>query len=514
MPFASFRQFGGRAPAEPIPRRQKCVASAAAATLLWATWALTASTPATLLVATALSALTFALLFVPVGGEDSAASAKLNLSRLLRFPLFWIGVLLWLYIVAQGCAPGLSVIWKETSWSLKLVPDAPQWFPTGIDAPFGFETSIGGNAWRELCHFGSAWLLLCALWCGVRSRRLWKALLWAFALNALVLAGFGLYRLAMGTGASYLGVKGFQFFSAFSYKNHAGAFFTLAIAVCAGLGLRQWREAARECRRGGPHLILLVFGLIFLGTVFATKSVGGVFLAVCWLPLALVLVAFSGLMSRDAWIPFGVFLLMLLGVAGTWWATADTSVFFSRVDQKVAEGELPDVEGAVAREENPFETFSLDKGSRAELRRLSAKMYRQNTHTEIFGWGAGAYRWVAPVFQLSMDEFTRVDRRTGKKRLISRTEYAHCDPWHFLVEWGAVGGGIFFAGVAWFFGWALLNVRRWRASSVALLAGTLIFCAHACVEFVSFNLALLFSVAFLAAAFRADLRRDGDGRSR
>ena len=505
------------APESAVPRRQKLIATAAAVTLIWSTWALTASTAFTLVVATGLAALTFACLFLPVGTPDSAASAKRNCARLMKFPLFWLGLALGIYMAVQACIPGAELIWQGTRWRVHLLEEAPGWLPTGIDGGFGFESQEGMNAWRQLCIFGTPWLLLCALWCGLRSRTLWKVLLWCFLLNAVVLAGFGLYRSAFGI-YSYLGETKYQFFSVFSYKNHAGAFFVLAMAVCAGLGLRSWRNSALAGKHGGAYLILLIFGLLFLGAAFATKSVGAVFLGVLWLPLIVVLICFSGLMTRASWITAAVFLSMLLCVAGTWWATANTELFFSRVDKKVADGELPDIERVIHHEEQGgvrdelAETFSLDKGPRADLRKLSAKMFHYNTHAEIFGWGAGSYRWVAPAFQLTMPEFVKVNKRSGKIYLPTRTAYAHCDPWQFLVEWGYVGAGIFFAGVLWFWGFALWNFRRWRASSVALLAGIGIFSAHACVEFVSFNPALLLSVALLAAAFKADLSRGNRGR--
>lgn len=498
----------------PVPRRQKVIAGATALTLIVSTWALTATTATTVLVATGLAALTFACLFLPTGAPDSAESAKRNFFRLIKFPLFWIGILLWIYICIQGCNPSMSVEWLERTWRFDRLENVTEWLPTGVEAGFGFEPKMGMNAWRQLCIFGIPWLILCALWCGLRSRRAWKFLLWAVLLNAVVLAGFGLYRSCFGI-RSYLGIGApYQFFSVFSYKNHAGEFFVLAMAICAGLGLRSWRTAVLAGKHGGAYLILLIFGLLFLGTAFATKSVGAVFLGVLWLPLIILLICCSGLMTRSSWITAGVFFAMILCVAGTWWTTANTDVFFSRVDKKVADGELPDIErvihaeGGIEEHDELAETFSLDKGPRADLRKLSAKMFNRNTHTMLFGWGAGSYRWVAPVFQTTMPEFTKINKRTGKKYLPTRTAYAHCDPWHFLVEWGAVGAGIFFSGIAWFWGFALWNFRRWRTSSVAFLAGIAIFSAHACVEFVSFNPALMLVVALLAAAFKADLSRE------
>ncbi len=495
-----------------VPLRQKMITAGACITFVWTTWALAGQTVFTLTCSTAFSILTFLLLFIPNGEYGNTSEIRQNIRNLLHFPLFWIGLAMMAYITIQGLNPAVTVIMAGKGWKLHLLRDVIAWLPTGVDAPFA---GPGGmNAWRQMCIFGSAWLMLSTLWCGLSSRRMWKILFCVFVANAIALAVLGLYRIS--TGTTYLfDYRGFYFFSSFSYKNHAGEFFVLSISVCVALGLHLWRSTVERGSRGGAHLLLIICGLILLGTVFATKSVAAVFLGVIWLPLSVALIIFSKLLNRASIVAVGIFVIMLVGLAGTWWMTVNTDSFFYRVDAKTRVGELPtventigtEIEGTKEAEKPPVEKFSLDKGERAELRKLSWKMFHQNHHTEIFGWGAGGYRWIAPTFQRTMPEFLRTTR-DGKVRLRSRTEYAHCDPLHMIVEWGSVGAGIFFAGIAWFIFFAIRKFRYWRVSSAALFAGLVLFCAHACVDFVSYNPALILCVAIVTAGFRANLKHE------
>ncbi|MCD8283278.1 MAG: O-antigen ligase family protein [Opitutae bacterium] len=506
--------------ARPVSLRQKMITAAACITIVWTTWALAGQTPFTLSVSVIFSLLTFLLLFIPNGEIGNVAGIRQKVHDIVRFPPFWLGLLLLIYMVVQAQNPAVLVDLGEKSWRLHTLPDAIPWLPTGVDAPFSVGAG-GMNAWRQICVFGSAWLLLCALWCGLHSRLMWEILLCVFLANAVILGGLGLYRISTGT-THLFDYSRLTFFSTFSYRNQGGAFFVLAISVCVALGLRYWRAAVQRGLRGGAYLLMLICGLILLGVVFATKSVASVFLGVLWLPLSLLLIIASRLLTRASFIAIGIFAALLLALAGTWWCTVDTEAFFARVDSKAKVGELPTVENTIGvelatdldadnpdedYENEPVERFSLDKGGRAELRRLSWKMFHQNRHMETFGWGAGSYRWIAPVFQKTMPEFLKTNRR-GETYLPYKTEYAHCDPLQMLVEWGVVGAGIFFVGVAGFVLFAIRNFRRWRVSSVALLLGLAIFCAHSCVDFLTYNPALLLCVATVASAFHADLRRD------
>ncbi len=509
---AAKKVFGTRTE---VTRRQQMLTAGTALTLVWTTWALSGQTPFTLSVSVIFAALTFSLLFIPNGEFRNKEEIRRNCREIQRFPLFWIGLRVFAYMIFQTLNPAIVVEFQGSIWKLRTLKENVAFpnLPTGIDAPFSGK-KISGNAWRQLCIFGSAWLLLNALWVGLHSRRMWKLLLWIFTGNALALAFLGFSKIA--SGKTTLFNYKFAFFSTFSYENHAGEFFLLAIAVCVALGLDCWKKAVREGKRGGVHLPLIVCGLILFGTVFATKSVGATLLGAIWMPLSVALILSTRLISRDSWIAISVFVLMLGGLAGTWCLTTNTNVFFSKFDQKASKGELPTIENTLGVERagteisgvpaaKKVEKFSLEKGDRADLRKLSWKMFHYSSHVEIFGWGAGSYRWVAPAFQKTMPEFTRKNKE-GKTYLPTRTEYAHCDPLQILVELGAVGFGIVTSGVLWLAFFAAKNFRRFTVQAFALFAGTLFFAAHSCVDFVSYNPALILCLAFLIAGFKAFLR--------
>ncbi|MBI2496992.1 MAG: hypothetical protein HYV75_03385 [Opitutae bacterium] len=115
-----------------------------------------------------------------------ATSYRLSpLPRLLKFPLFWIGLALLGYIVLQALNP--SWVWERnaTTWWLRRVNDIP-WLPTSIDTPFE-----RFNLWRQFIIYASAWLTVCTVWVGFTRRRSLQLLLTILVINATVLAGVG-----------------------------------------------------------------------------------------------------------------------------------------------------------------------------------------------------------------------------------------------------------------------------------------------------------------------------------
>lgn len=470
------------------PRRERWIAGLAALTVCSTLWNASGMAAVPVVVSASLAGLTLLSLFFPMFTEDSAASAKENFRRLTRFPGFWLGVLLFALMLCQHLNASREIVLQgETWWKIFYIPDHVGWLPNGVDAPFGLDGNRHGmNALRQMCVFGSAWLVLCALWCGVRSRRIRTWLAWALSLNALLLAVFCLLRWSNGMTSEYLGYKTGvgSFFGVFSYKNHAAQFFVLSLALSVSLALTTWRRNTENFRRSGAHVLLAAFSFFLWIAALCTASFAGIVEAAAWLILVPALIFSSGLMRRSTWIAFGVVSAMIAGLAAVWFATADMHGTWDKIEAK----------------------FSLMKkeqiDDRAPLRELSWTMFTRSPARERFGWGAGSYRWIAHTFQRQMPEF--LDK---KGRLKSWTEYAHCDPLQMLAEWGAVGAGIFFAGTLWFFAFAAARIRRWRVSSVALLCGIVFFAAHSAMDFVSYNPALLQTLAVLVVGFRWSLRR-------
>lgn len=475
-----------------IERREKLIALFATMTLTQVLWFVAGAVPESHLLATVLSVLTFSWLFLPTKQRGCSASAKENLFRLIKFPLFWIGLALMIYMTIQALNPKMEATFRVLYWKLFVV-DYVKWLPSGVDAIFGFDAPMGMNAWRMICLFGSAWLMLCALWCGVRTWRVWKVLMYFFVLLACVLAAFGMWRLAHGEFELF-GYKGCLFFSTFPYKNHAAQFFLLALAAAVALGFRVWRANMRREKTAGSHFFFAATAIGFLITIFMTGSAGGLAIAIIWIPLLIVLILASDLLNKESMISSAFAGIALIGLVFFWVRTSETSLLQKKFETRLG-----------FKEEKSHVYYA----TRADFRELSSKMFHYNWETELFGWGAGSYCWIAPRFQMQMKAFTRpLKSNPDYKCFKSRAEYAHCDPWNMLCEWGYLGAGIFFSGVIWFFGYAIWNYRHWSVSSVALFAGTLGFAGHSLVDFVSYNPALLLTLAFLMAAFRADLSRN------
>jgi O-antigen ligase len=214
------------------------------------------------------------------GFARQTALGEQPLSRLVRFPLFWLGAALLAYIAVQALNP--SWVWQrnETSWWLRRVDDIA-WLPTSIDAPFA-----RSNAWRELVVYASAWLTLCTVWVGLTRRRALEALLVVVLVNAVVLALVGYVEKAFSPDA-FLGAFAWPFghsaFASFIYKNHAGAFFALAAALAVVLALRAHDRGLRRGQKSTPAGLFVLAALVLATAVLATASRGACITLACFL---------------------------------------------------------------------------------------------------------------------------------------------------------------------------------------------------------------------------------------
>ncbi|MCR5184089.1 MAG: O-antigen ligase family protein [Opitutales bacterium] len=505
-----------------MDRRQVLITVFAAITMIVTVWLYGGHNPWMLCVSAACSIFTFLWLFLPTSEHGCGQSAKENFFKLLRFPLFWIGLLLFAYILVQWARPQYEMLLGGKVWHMFKIIDQPSMaFPTSISAPFGFgEKTACTSPLRQFCILGNAWLMLCTLWCGLSSRRAIKWLTLIFIGNALLAAMFGIYQQVMGINY-YLGARTFHF-GPFFYTNHAAEFFAMNIALCTGIALRSWRESAMRFERGGWHLPLAVVALFFIIAAIATNSIGGSFIAIAWIPIAVVLIFCSRLLDKKSIVFFSVFAAVIAGLGVFWFSNANLNAYFNKIDAKIKNSEIPDIAGenenatnpATAEDKEEKKFFVFAQGDRKKLRDLSEKIYFYNPqsgdwwtdhHTQIYGWGAGSYRWIAPAFQRKMPELSYLNKKTGKREIHSYANYAHCDIWNMLVEWGAAGTGIFICGVLWFWGWALANIRRWRLSSVAYLVGIALFIFHGTVDFMIYSPFLALTLALIVANFKLDL---------
>ncbi len=473
------------------PLRERIVGALSAAAVISTLWNVSGMAALPVVISVALAGTAFLSAFVPLPFEDGSREiGRDNRRKLLRFPGFWFGAVLFALMLCQHFNPSLEVFLPESGWwEIGYFESYVKFLPNGITAPFGLDGNrLGMNALRQICVFGGAWLLFCTLWCGLRSRRARTWLTWALVINSVLLAVFCLLRWSNDLTKEFLGyTTGVgSFFGVFSYKNHAGEFFVMGLALTTALSLTTWRHNVEKYKKSGAHVLLAVFALFLWIAGLCTASFAVIVECAAWILIVPVLILTSGLMRRTAWIA-GTFVgVMIVGLAVVWFATADMNSTWKKIETK-------------------YELMKKEEiDDRAPLRELTLKMAERNDTRKWLGWGAGSYRWIAPAFQAGMPEFLN-----KKGQLKTRTEYAHCDPLQMLAEWGRVGAGIFFAGTLYFFVFVLKNFRRWRGATVALLCGILFFISHATMDFVSYNPGLLQMLAVLAVGVKWSFKQQG-----
>ncbi len=477
-----------------LPRREKLIASLSALTLvlavvaystvpLWAQWWVFG-----------LSALTFLCLFLPVGYDGLLSNSPMeSWRRLRRFPIFWLGLLLFGLMLAQSLNPAWIVEVGEKTTRVRPNPAHVGWLPIGVDAPFSSKATLGGmNGWRQMLLFSGPWFLLCAWWAGMERRRSWVGVAWTVLVLGLILVGWGA-QMRIGNTFELNGLYNHgntSFFATFLYQNQAAAWYSLLFALAVGMALWHWERAvAGRANKGGPHFLASGFAvMIALGMVFTLSFGGMVTLAVLLLVCTPVAVLWDWIrhgVEKNLVIGLGVSAMLLAVVAGVFVTTSD----------------LQEVEQKLRRKFDLAHKQSLD--DRAPLRRATWSLitYRDNDYL-LYGYGAGSYRWLSPGFLRQQPEF-----RNKQGKLTHRTNYAHCDWLQMIAEWGVLGFGLVALGLLWTV-WRFLRAwRRWTPVVFMFLAGALLFMAHAWMEFLIYSPPLLGLFFFIVlAAYRIGLK--------
>lgn len=427
----------------PLHSLEKAILILVAGHLCFLPWALGTMHPWSQLVSLGLSSVAFCLALIPrklsqtdmhVGGTKSAdqtvvpdaASSRAKtyrvspLPRLLRFPLFWIGLALLAYIAIQGLNP--SWVWTRnaTSWWLVRSDDI-RWLPTSIDAPFD-----RFNVWRQFIIYLSAWFTICTIWIGFTRRRSLQALLVAVLINAVVLAIVGMVHRIVSPYAFfgfYRWPAGHSAFASFIYKNHAGAFFSLIASLAVALALWTSSRGMRNGRRSTPAGILIFGALLLFAAVLLSASRGA----------AITLVGFGLLVSL--WVFFRnwrvptqntsnrtITLLLVLVFAGTLFGTVRYLDFsgVARHFNVLAKDPMSSIEGRL---------MAYDSG---------AAMLKEHW---LRGVGAGGFRHLFPEY------LKKYSAASDEGRLF--WEHVHRDWLELPIELGLVGTLLLCLGAGW-----------------------------------------------------------------
>jgi hypothetical protein len=435
-------------------------------TLLWVVgahlvflpWALGTMRPWAQIISLVLAALSFVLCLLPRNYTEEhtgAASFRLlTFPKLLRFPIFWLGLALLGLVLTQALNPAWTVMTDgKLVWS-RQIPHT-SWLPPGVEAPFE-----KWGPWRMLAIFSSAWLTACAIWVGFTRRRTVQVLLIALACNGLLLGLFGIAQRLVGNGKMFWFFESPNpsFFSSFIYKNHGGAYLDLTLAVSCGLAAWYYLRGLRRLEKSNPSGVLAFFSTCIAVSVLTSYARGATLVMLVFLLASIGAFVFHQFTAASEHRkPIVTIVLILI-----------FGYFLKTGLEALRSGEAWDrLKSGVMRED-----LSLEMRERAT--KASLEMLGENWR---LGVGAGSYRFIFPIYQHRHPEL--VEYR-GQRQY---WEHAHNDLIQFPIELGLTGIVIFVAGLGWFV-FTLLRSYFWEnALTTSVLFGLLLVLAYGWWDF-------------------------------
>lgn len=491
----------------PLHPLERALVVVAGAQLCFMPWALGSMVLWAQLVALGLAVAAFALSLITRHHDEGFSGRErfrlVMWRRLVRFPLFWIGLVFLGYIALQGANPSWRVLFVEkNAFGTVFIKDHIRWLPTGVAAPFG---DIGDqNTWRVLIIYGEAWLLACALWVGLTRRRAVVAILTIMVVNAALIGLVAFLQRVTDTGHMLWIYKADRsmFVGSILYKNHAGAFFNMALACALALGVWHYRRAAQRMVRSGPTPLFGLCALIVSMVVVISYSRTATVLLVAYLaivvPALLIGLLMSAKQSRNLGI--GVLLgVLLIGVS-------------------VAAGYVLRYDKTITRLEQAIDQVQEGKGDslveRIVVGKATFAMARDRLWT---GWGSGSFMWVFPLYQQDYPEINwRKVHPNSKAAPKKFWRDAHNDYAQLLMELGVIGvtlgAGLLITGVV-----IIIGAGGFRQPHILLLVGGLVLILiHGWVDCHTVNPAVLctFSAILILAGRWAQLEQPRSSRGR
>lgn len=426
-----------------------------AVNLLFMPWALGAMHLPAQIASAVLAVAAFAVGLVPrTYSADESGRDPFRLvpwRRLLRFPVFWLGLALMAYVALQGCNP----VWTYTTdgkvfWMTRIT--GADWLPPGVRVPFE-----KWGPWRVWMVFGSAWLTACAVWIGFTRRRSLQILVGALAANGLLVALLGVAQRMTRTNLIYwnLDFPGAMTFASFVYKNHGAGYLLLPLAAACALAGWFYLRGLRRLEKSNPSGVL-AFAATFLAVAIVTSYARGATLTM----LAYLLACIAGFVAHQLSLPKEhrktTILVVMLIVFGYFLDTGLQALRAGEAWERMKSG--------LTRQDVSWESREW----------ASAATWRMAKDHPLTGTGAGSFPYVFPLYQ-------QQDKRLGSGQMF--WQQAHNDLLQFPAELGAVGCVLILAMVLW---WLVQLVRSYfwlNAFSVCLTGGLLALLAYSWFDF-------------------------------
>lgn len=460
---------------------EKALVMVASAQLVFMPWALGGLPLWSQWISLGLSALAFILALLPRHyTEEFAREGEFRLlmwPKLLRFPLFWLGLLFLAYITTQALNPSWGYLKLTDAGRYTILPwEHITWLPTSIAAPLELM-----NAWRVLIIYGSAFLLACALWTGLTRRNAVQGLLAVIASNGVLLTALGLAQQLFGNGKVlwFHASPNDQFFASFTYRNHGGAYIYLAMGAALALAWWHFIRSRRRMDKSSPAILWAFLAIVMTVGLIMTESRGAILgmLALVALSTLLLIIDFFRTPAVQRNLASTALLVVLFGgffVVGA--RSLDVTRSLERFEQLLEGGDA-----------------SIEARRIATLATMDMARARW-----VQGWGAGSFRWMFPAYQKNHPQIFQT--KGGNPRMFF-WQYAHNDWAQGLAELGAIGLCLGVTGAGFL---VIIVCRRggWRLEPNLILLGTVtVLLLHARGEFVFHCPAILgLAVALLTLA--------------
>lgn len=405
--------------------------------LVFLPWAIGGVRPWAHFISLGLAVLGFVVALVPRNyTEEHTGANRFRLipwPKLIRFPLFWLGLALLVLITIQALNPAWRFTTTPRTWRMEQI-EHKEWLPAGVSTPFE-----RWSPWRSLLIYSSIFLTVCTTWIGFTRRRSLQILFTTVAVNGLLLAGLGIAQRVLGNGKIFWFYESAsrQFFGSFVYKNHAAAYLLLTLAASCGIASWYYLRGLRRLEKSNPSGVFVFFATCIGSGILVSYARGATLVMLVYLTVCAAVFIIHQLKTKNENRRpiIAVGLILIFGYfLKTGLEAMNSRQAWTRLTQ------------AVSGHDTSLESRRMaDKASLDMLKDYWAK-----------GAGAGSFQFLFPRYQARHPD---LDAATRSENVF--WQYAHNDLLQFPIELGVPGVLIIGAALA-FMGMLLMRSYAWE----------------------------------------------------
>ena len=353
-------------------------------------------------------------------GFDQKHGNIKNCKRLLTQPFFWASSCFLGYILIQYFNPSIVQVFGEKSWWVeRMTPPLGANIPSSVKADYNTM-----NALRTFVIQASAISLACGILVGIQRRKTVLIILWSFVLSGVTMSFVAILQKLSRTDKILwtVDVLNPSPWGTFAYRNQAAAFLIFVLLIAGLLYFYYDKKATRRLNQSGPHFLLYFFILLLCSSLWLALSRGGIILGfalgICFFLLAFIVHLRSHRNGRS-WTISAIFLSIAIVASILFFKLSDTKEIRERITHSV---------------ETISNITSYD-------RVLSTKATWEMAGDRLtYGWGAGSFRYVFPIYQKKYNVLWYYYYREDKGWIGRKIyDYAHNDWVQFLADYGIVG---------------------------------------------------------------------------